>query len=314
MEWSDRIGRRLKLRDLHILLAVVQTGSMSKAARQLSVSNPVVTKAVADLERTLGVRLLERNPRGVELTEYGRTMLVHSNAAFNELRQGVKSIERLIDPSAGEVRVGTSPRLAASFVTAVIDRLSRRYPRIVTHVVAGTSEMQQRNLRERNVDLLVFRKTSYFADEQVVDFDFLYESPYVVAVGKKNPWVRRRRIELAELANELWVLPAPHDLFGPFIVDAFRASGLEFPRAAVVGSALEMCANLLRTNRYLTILPEFWLQLPDRHPFIRKLAVKLPITGEPIGIISLKNRTPNPVAQRFIDCAREVARQKVRRD
>ena len=62
MDWGERIGRRLKLRDLHILLAVVQCGSMTKAARQLSVSNPVVSKAIADLEHTLGVRLLDRNP------------------------------------------------------------------------------------------------------------------------------------------------------------------------------------------------------------------------------------------------------------
>src|SRR4051794_40626990 len=307
MEWGDRIGRRLKLRDLHILLAVVQCGSMSKAARQLSVSNPVVTKAVADLEHTLGVRLFERNPHGVELTAYGRAMLSHSHAAFNELRQGVKSIEFLSDPSAGEVRIGTTPPLATSFVSAVIDRLSRRHPRIVFHVVTGSGEAQRRNLSERSVDLLIYRKIGVFADEQT-NFEFLFESPYVVAADARNPWAKRRRIELAELMGELWALPPPDASFGPFVVNAFRAAGLELPSATVVASALEMCANLLRTGRYLMIVPEFWLQYPDRHPFIRKLAIDLPITGAPIGIITLKNRTPSPVVQRFIDCAREVAK------
>jgi DNA-binding transcriptional LysR family regulator len=75
----------------------------------------------------------------------------------------------------------------------------------------------------------------------------------------------------------------------------------------VVGSAIEMVANLLRTGRYLTILPEFWLQFPDRHPFIRKLPVELPVTGAPIGIITLKNRKPSPATQLFIEAAREVA-------
>jgi DNA-binding transcriptional LysR family regulator len=75
-----------------------------------------------------------------------------------------------------------------------------------------------------------------------------------------------------------------------------------------------MCASLLRTGRFLTILPEFWLQFPDRHPFIRKLPVELPITGAPIGIITLKNRTPSPVAQRFIDSSREVAKPLTRRN
>src|SRR6476660_4033871 len=154
MHWADRIGRRLKLRDLHILLAVVQCGSMSKAAKQLSVSNPVVTKAVANLEHTLGVRLLERNPHGVELTACGRAMISHSHAAFNELRQGVKSVEFLVDPTAGEVRIGTTHGLATSFVSAVIDRISQSYPRIAFHVVTQPGEAQLRNLSERRVDLL----------------------------------------------------------------------------------------------------------------------------------------------------------------
>ena len=151
MRWNDRIGRRIKLSDLHILLAVAQTGSMAKAASALAVSHPVVSRSISDLEHTLGVRLLERNPRGVELTEYGRAMLNRSHAAFDELRQGVKDIEFLSDPTVGEVRIGTTPPLAASFVFAVIDRLSRRYPRIVFRVVAeGANQATQRqNLNER---------------------------------------------------------------------------------------------------------------------------------------------------------------------
>jgi molybdate transport repressor ModE-like protein len=126
MRWTDRIGRRLKLSDLHILLAVAQSGSMAKAANELAVSHPVVSRSISELEHTLGVRLLERNPHGVELTEYGRALLNRSHAAFDELRQGVKDIELLSDPAAGEVRIGSTAPLGASFVAAIIDRLSRR--------------------------------------------------------------------------------------------------------------------------------------------------------------------------------------------
>src|SRR3954454_6127460 len=117
MRWNDRIGRRIKLSDLHVLLAVAQSGSMAKAANELAVSHPVISRAISELERTLGVRLLERNPRGVELTECGRAMLSRSYAAFDELRQGVKDLEFLADPAAGEVRVVTTPPLAASFIS-----------------------------------------------------------------------------------------------------------------------------------------------------------------------------------------------------
>jgi DNA-binding transcriptional LysR family regulator len=114
--------------------------------------------------------------------------------------------------------------------------------------------------------------------------------------------------------GELRALPPPDDSFGPFVVGAFRAGGLELPRATVVAFAIELCANLMRTGRYLSVIPQFWLQLPDRHPFIRKLRVDLPITGAPIGIIMLKNRAPSAVVQRFIDCAREVAKPLTRRN
>ena len=75
MKWNDRIGRRLKLHDLHVLLTVAEVGSMGKAAERLAVSQPSVSKAIADMEHTIGVRLLDRTPKGVETTAYGRALL-----------------------------------------------------------------------------------------------------------------------------------------------------------------------------------------------------------------------------------------------
>jgi DNA-binding transcriptional LysR family regulator len=309
MRWNDRIGRRIKLSDLHMLLAVAQAGSMAKAANQLAVSHPVVSRSISDLEHTLGVRLLERNPRGVELTAYGRAMLKRSHAAFDELRQGIKDIEFLSDPTVGEVRIGTTPPLAASFVFAVVERLTRRYPRITFRIVAeGVNQSAQlNNLTERAVDLLVFRKENVLMNGET-SFEYLFKSPYVVAVGAGNPWLKRRKVALADLMAERWALPAPDDAFGTFVTEAFRSAGLEYPRATVATSALEIRANLLRTGHYLSIVPEFWLQLPAPHSFIKKLPVELPVTGAPIGIITLKGRELSPVAQLFIDCAREVAK------
>src|SRR5437660_6650086 len=78
MQWADRIGRRIKLRDLHVLQAVIQAGSMTKAANQLAVSVQVVSKAIADLEHTVGVPLLDRIPQGIEPTAYGRALMHRS--------------------------------------------------------------------------------------------------------------------------------------------------------------------------------------------------------------------------------------------
>src|ERR1700704_6945216 len=131
MQLSDRIGRRMKLQDLHVLMTVVQAGTMGKAAQRLNTTQPNISRSIADLEHALGVRLLDRHRQGIEPTEYGRALLDCGVAVFDDLRQGVKNIEFLANPAAGEVRVGCNPFLAASFVSSVIDRLSKQYPRIV---------------------------------------------------------------------------------------------------------------------------------------------------------------------------------------
>src|SRR5262245_18534625 len=129
--WDDRIRRRLKLRDLDILMAVIQAGGMGKAANRLNMSQPAVSKAIADLEHALGVRLLDRSRQGVEPTPYGRALIKRGIAVFDELRQGVQDIEFLTDPTAGELRVGVTEPVAAAIIAPVIDGLSRQYPRMV---------------------------------------------------------------------------------------------------------------------------------------------------------------------------------------
>ena len=100
IDWEAQIGGRLRLRDLHAFFTVVRHGSMAKAAAQLGVSQPAISKIVADLEYALGVRLLDRNRRGVEATTYGAALLRRGLAAFDELKQGVREIEFLADLGA----------------------------------------------------------------------------------------------------------------------------------------------------------------------------------------------------------------------
>ena len=306
MQLSDRIGRRLKLQDLHVLMAVVHAGSMGKAARQLNTSQPNISKSIADLERALGVRLLDRHRQGIEATDYGRALLGGGAAVFDELRQTVKNIEFLADPAAGEVRIGSNALLAASFTSAVIDRLSRRYPRVTFHLVTGYTEALLEQLRERNVDLLITRKFGPI-DEERVNFEFLFDDVCVVAAGNQSPWVRRRRIALAELVNEPWVLPPPTGIIS-IAMEAFRTGGLDYPRKTVVTDSNEVRMSLLATGRFLTIFTTSTLRFPTKRSELRVLPVELAPTRFPNGIVTLNNRTLSPVARLFIDTAREVAK------
>jgi len=307
MQVSDRIGRRIKLNDLHVLMAVAQAGSMNKAAALLNTGQSAISRSIADLERSLGVRLLDRTPRGVEPTEYGQALLAGGAAAFDDLRQAVKNIEFLADPVAGEVRIGSSALLAASFVSGLIDRLSRRYPRLMFHLVSGYVDTLHRDLIERNVDFLIERRFAPVSDERL-DFEFLFDESFVVVVGAQNPWVRRRRIQLSDLASEPWVLPPPGSVIGSIVMEAFRSVGLDYPRAAVVTDSPQVRVNLVATGRFITIFPASALKFPTKRAELRVLPIALPKARVRSGIITLKNRTLSPVAQLFIKHAREVAK------
>jgi DNA-binding transcriptional LysR family regulator len=112
---DEILSRRLKLRQLNVLLSVVQWGSMARAADHLSVSQPVVSKTIAELEGLLGVTLLNRTSQGVEPTIYGSALARRSIAMFNDLRTSIGELEALADPSAGELRIGTTEPMAAGW-------------------------------------------------------------------------------------------------------------------------------------------------------------------------------------------------------
>jgi len=308
MQWSDRIGRRLKLHDLHVLMMVVQAGSMRKAAERLNSTQPAISRSIADLERTLGVRLLDRSRQGVEPTEYGRVLLDCGLAVFDDLRRGVKNIEFLTDPTVGEIRVGGSEAMIAGLLPTVFGRLRRNYPGISIHVMPVVPIPQQyRELRERRVDMILGR-IEPLIDEDIAA-DILYHERIVVVAGLQNRWARRRKIELSELSDEPWTIPHPETLTGSLVAGAFRASGMKFPpRGAAMGTVQLFCA-LLASGPFLGFFPGSMLQFGTNLPPLKVLPVNVPIPPWPVGIMTLKNRTLTPVAQLFIDCAREVVKQ-----
>src|SRR3979409_1859751 len=128
-QWEQQIGRRLRLRDLFVFFTVVEYGSMAKAAAKLGVSTPSISEVIAALEHALGVRLLDRSPKGVVTTPYGDALLARVRAACDELRQGIRDIEFIADPDAGELRIGCPESIAAGFLVAVLERFSKEHPR-----------------------------------------------------------------------------------------------------------------------------------------------------------------------------------------
>jgi len=303
----ERIERRLKLHDVRVLMSVVEAGSMAKAAGRLGTSQPAVSRSIADLEHTLGVRLLERSPRGVEPTQYGRAIVQRGVAIFDELRQGVKDIEFLADPTVGELRVGCPETIAAGPVLAVVNRLTRRHPRMTFHIATGLAPATYRGLMDRTIEVGITRVTGPL-DEELLRVETLFDDTLVVAAGARNPWTRRRKIELAELVNERWVLPPADSFSTALAIEAFRTSGLEPPRASVVTPSLSMRNRLLTTGGFFTVIHGFALAVPGKYPTLKPLPVVLPNTRRPIALITLKKRALSPLAEYFMDNVRAIAK------
>jgi len=306
MERHQHVRRRLKLRQLEILLAVADTGSMAKAATRLAITQPAISRALADAEHTLGVPLFERGAHGVEPTQYGKALLKRGIAAFDELDLGVKEIDFLADPTAGELRIGTPAGISEGIVLAAINRLSHQYPRIVFHVAIATGSTLLDQLRERDVELGF--DMSGPVREGDINVEALYDEPLVVVAGVDNPWLRRRKIRLAELVNEPWTWPPPGSAYDALVIEAFRASGVEPPRATIYTHAINMRISLAATGPFLAVVTAGVISVPRKYDSIRKLPVDLPATLRGFYLLTLKKRTLSPLAQRFIDCARDIAK------
>ena len=313
MQLIDRVAHRLKLRDLRLLDVVVQSKNMARAAAQLNLTQPAVSKAVSELEHVLGVRLLDRGRQGIEPTPHGRALLRRGIAIFDELRQGVSEIEFLSDPTAGEIRVAASPPITAGILPIVIARMSEKYPRMSIHIaqtpIASLDHRrpQYDGLRSRTVDLvlgqIVEQRSSDLQSEK------LFEDHIAVAVGERSKWARRRKIELAELLDEPWCLPPSDTMAGVRCREIFSENDLPVPQKVVESVSIEVPIGLLATQRFLTVLPTSLLQFAATRFSIKPLAIE-GTGGRPIavGIITLKNRTISPAAKIFVDYMRKLTR------
>jgi DNA-binding transcriptional LysR family regulator len=172
----------------------------------LNTSQPAVSRSIAELEKTLGVRLFDRNRRGIDPTDYGRALLGCRLAVFDEIRQGMRKIEFLINPTAGEIRIGGNEPQIDGLLPAVISRLRRQYPGFSHHVTPIDNLAQQFvNLRERKVDIILARIPE-FVEEDITAEVLFHDRTFVVA-GSRNKWTRRGTIELTELADPPCCLP-----------------------------------------------------------------------------------------------------------
>src|ERR1041385_2148596 len=311
IDWDDRIGRRIKLRDLRVFFAVVECGSMAKAAALFRITQPAVSQAIVQLEHALAVKLLDRSSRGVEPTIYGRTLLRRARAAFAELRDGVREIEFLADPTSGELRLGCAEPFAGSILPPIVQRFSQEFPRVSIRVNEIPPLEEQSTLDDRTTDLLMglwVKPRTLPTDADQIKIEVLFDERLIVAAGSNSQWAKRRKIELAELVHEPWILGPPGSWNHVGTTEAFRSKGLELLKVMLTTYSVPLRAHALANGPYLATFPESVVRFNAARYSLKVLPVDLGVAPRPAAIIIFKNRTLGPLVEPFIACAREAAK------
>jgi DNA-binding transcriptional LysR family regulator len=206
------------------------------------------------------------------------------------------------------LKIGITEAMAAAIGPAIIERMSRRYPRIAFEVVlADPVTLLERELRGRRVDLILGRFPQDISD---VTTTILSRDRLHIVTGSTSALARRRKITLVDLVNERWVLPPPNHPINSFVANAFRRGGLQLPQSVVTVASATFTRALVASGQFLGVLGSAGFGLKDARSSIRILPNVLPLevsAAWPVSILMLKNRALTPTAKLFIDCAREVA-------
>src|SRR5262249_16851075 len=165
----------------------------------------------------------------------------------------------------------------------------------------------QRGLRDRSIELAIWRAQTLNSDEDMLSEVLCNDRPLVVA-GPKNKWARQQRIKLADLLEEPWILPPSDSVPATLIQDTFPFACLNVPRTCVSSASMPVTMYLLAAGRFLTMLPDSMLRFSAKYTSLKVLPVKLPASPRLVTVVSLKHRTLSPAAKLFIEYARDVAK------
>jgi DNA-binding transcriptional LysR family regulator len=306
--WNKLLGDRVRLRELRILHAVVQAGSMAKAAQALSMTQPAVSQAIGYLEAALNVPVLERSPAGVVPTEFGEVLLRRALEAADVLTDGLREIEALADPYAGEIVVGASESyIAGGALTATIMVLRQRYQRLRIDVVeSNTAAMDFADLRERRVDVMLGRGMDKPAPDDVQQ-DRLLDEALLVVAGGQNAWAHDAALRFADVADKPWVLAPVGTAVYELVAAAHRAEEVVMSRPAVTTYSMMLRLQLLASGEYITAFPESLVRNCAAGWNLAVLPLQLG-GALPVSAYTLRSRVSSRTLQAFIEAARIVHR------
>jgi len=238
---------------LRHFVAVVEHGNVLRAARAIHISQPALTKSIQNLESELGVPLLDRLPRGVKPTIYGKILFEHAKLLQNQAAQAVAEIRAVKEGRAGHLRLGVA-NFAIEFLPRVVARLLESTPGLTYEIVDGTYEDLTGLVREGALDAVISGFPPLHRAEGL-EHEKLIAGEFVIVCAANHPLAKKRRSTLAELAGESWVITnRPRAIVELWELE-FRYAGLKPPRSRVQSGSMIFLRSMVAQSRFLTFLP-----------------------------------------------------------
>ncbi|MEH6405219.1 MAG: pca operon transcription factor PcaQ [Sneathiella sp.] len=215
----------IKFRHLQIFIEVARQKSVGKAADILAVSQPAVTKTIRELEEILGVKLFEKDGRGIKLGRIGEVFLRHAGASVASVLQGVDSVNQALLQTAPPVRIGALPTVSARIMPDAIQRYLKENVGNEIKIVTGENSVLLSQLRAAELDMVVGRLA---APETMtgLEFEHLYSEQVVFAVRAEHPLLATAQLRLDDLRKYTILMPTKASVIRPFVERFLLANGI----------------------------------------------------------------------------------------
>jgi DNA-binding transcriptional LysR family regulator len=304
LDWYIRAN--LKPRHLQMLVSLDDFRNVGKVAASLNVSQPAVSKALAELERGLGLSLFERSARGVNPNAFGECMIRHARSVLGDLAMARDELRDLVQGASGKASVGALPAAAPALLPRAVALLKQRAPGTTIFIREGTMDTLLPELRAGKLDVIVGTLPHNGAGRDL-DEKILFEERTTVAAGRAHPLARLRKLKWPDLGNYPWVLPPSGSLLREPLEDAFQRHGVPIPNNSIESLSVHVIVMYLQISSALACLSREVARHYEELGLISILPLELPKLVRPVGMTWSRARALSPSAKLMMACLEQTA-------
>ncbi|MFS1288218.1 LysR substrate-binding domain-containing protein [Pseudomonas piscis] len=298
------IHSRLRLRQLRLVLALQEFGSLRRAAEHIGMTQPAATKMLHEAETLLGVELFERLPRGMRATPFGETVIYYARMVFAELSGMREELVSLESGNLGRVTVGAIPALASGLLTRTIATLKQSHPRLSMSIQVDTSDVLVQALLQEQLDVVLGRIPAGARAEELL-FDSLGEEALCVIAGARNPLAQATQLDWAQLQEQTWVLQQHPSPMRSIVNQVFHNARVDIPSSIVETTSIMTLLSLVQQTDMIGVTPVSVVEDYLGRHLLAVLPIQFQARLPPFGLITRRQRIQSSAMQAFMDAVRQ---------